>query len=336
MAARPSGAATIVSAPFSSTTAPVRLAAALAADSRSGDGIAENPGKLPRMRRQHGSAPQPVRIAGERRKHVRVRRPQFVPPRSGREGRARASAAPRPGPQTQTTRRLSANSVGRSASLTSRPGSPPRYTEADPRAAIVTMPAPARRAASAARREAPVISAPPTTVTCPRVYLCASLVSVGSRHSAGQVGEGVRLDRRQHAVRDADVGQLDLDRTGPGQEAEGGLASGGRRSPSSRLERHGREPVRWRRPAPREHRQRRSAAPPAASRPPTPVTGRASPAPKTASTTRSARAASAAVNGTIGPCHRRAAPAASEPSRGGPSAARHTGQPSCRSSRATT
>ena len=50
---------------------------------------------------------------------------------------------------------------------------------------MVTMPAPVRRAASAAIRAAPVIAGPPSTVTWPRAYLWASVAGVGRRHSAG-------------------------------------------------------------------------------------------------------------------------------------------------------
>ncbi len=71
------------------------------------------------------------------------------------------------------------------------------------------MPAPARRAASAARRAAPVMAAPPTTVTCPRVYLWASAVRAGSRHRVGRLAKARGAIPSSTRVWDADIGQFD-------------------------------------------------------------------------------------------------------------------------------
>ncbi len=67
-----------------------------------------------------------------------------------------------------------------------------------------------------------------------------------------------------------------------------------------------------------------------------PSTGRASPAPNTASITSSARAASAGSNARTGPVQDLAAVAASVSGRGLANAATVTGQPRWASSRATT
>ena len=54
---------------------------------------------------------------------------------------------------------------------------------------MVTRPAPPRLAASAASRAAPVIVAPPTTVTWPREYLWDCDPGTGSRHSSGRLAK---------------------------------------------------------------------------------------------------------------------------------------------------
>ena len=66
--------------------------------------------------------------------------------------------------------------------------------------ASVTRPAPARSAPRAASRAAPVVTAPPDTITaCPRVYLWPSWRGTGKawRHDRGIVLDGSRMDRGQ-------------------------------------------------------------------------------------------------------------------------------------------
>ena len=93
--------------------------------------------------------------------------------------------------------------------------------------AIVTSPAPARSAPRAASRAAPVDDAPPDTTTAwPRAYLWPSTRGHGKLRAPerGRVREGLRPDLRQHARRNADIG--DLDRTAmqpPGQQQMAGL-----------------------------------------------------------------------------------------------------------------
>ncbi len=189
------------------------------------------------------------------------------------------------------------------------------------------MPAPPRRAAIAASRAAPVIAGPPSTVTWPRLYLCPCACGSGSRHSPGSL----RNARARTCASAAGGIPISASSTWPHRSRPGSSRWPGLRrqnvtvnsacganprtcpvAPSSPL---GTSTATTRRAA-------RNTSATAGSR------SRDSPAPNTASITRSARAAAAAVNGARTPDQGRGRPAR---------AATATGQPaSCSRPAATT
>ena len=89
--------------------------------------------------------------------------------------------------------------------------------------AIVTRPAPARNAPRAASRAAPVDANPPDTTTAwPREYLWPSICGTGKAplQRLGPLAKMSRPDRVQHAVRDADVGDLDRPAMQPSRQQQ--------------------------------------------------------------------------------------------------------------------
>ena len=78
--------------------------------------------------------------------------------------------------------------------------------------ASVTSPAPARSAARADIRAAPVEAiSPDTTRTCPRAYLWPSIRGTGNdlRQNCGVFSKRLRTDLVQHVRVDADIGDAD-------------------------------------------------------------------------------------------------------------------------------
>ena len=204
IAARPSGAAITVSGPLNTTTAPDLRAAA-----RASSVFASPPG---RSRRAERSAEQPMELAGmggehrapvggERRKQrvadarpaAKLVRPSASmtaarsPPSTASTISRVAAPTPAPGPIATALKRRSASSISSSgASSTGRTitaSSAVALTASASRGeAMVTRPAPARSAAIAARRAAPVWEAPPDTTTAwPRPYLCPAMSGTGNR-----------------------------------------------------------------------------------------------------------------------------------------------------------
>ena len=101
----------------------------------------------------------------------------------------------------------------------------------------VTAPAPARAAAMADSRAAPVDGGPPeNTPTWPRAYLWVSVAGDGSRCSqfARIVFEAGRADRRENVIANADVGDDDLAAIASGRDEADARASCERRSRSPR------------------------------------------------------------------------------------------------------
>ena len=204
--ARPSGAATTVSAPLNKRTAPLSRAAARALSSfDSGAPLGERP--LGSNNRANSPAcgvsttgPGAALIAcqslsGSSEKLVSAsasstKARENEPPLSAVSTFSRVSAeTPRPGPIATTFLRASlsncssaaASSASRSMTLMSAPAF---IAIASRGLARVTSPAPARSAAAAASRAAPVNDAPPqTTRACPREYLCPSILGKGSASS---------------------------------------------------------------------------------------------------------------------------------------------------------
>ena len=198
----------IVSAPFSSTTAPVRAAAARAGGDPIRAGAPNARANSPACGVSTAAPRKRLGLAGEGREHIGVR----DDPATGRQQHRQRGACrirPEPGPHTQTLRRSSSSSSASGASLTSTPGDAGAIDVAARRSPrCVTSPAPPRRAASAASRAAPVMVAPPTTVTWPRRIL----VRLRLRASAGATAPaGWRSRSLAHrcstAVGQADIGQ---------------------------------------------------------------------------------------------------------------------------------
>ena len=173
IAARPSGAATIVSAPFSSTTAPVRAAAARTAARRSAPGCAEHARELAGVRGQHaaprsrsGAPAQAVSASAS----TTTARPAASSSRQRGRGRHRPEARPAH-PHCAPAHRPAACASGRLIDDGAR------ARRRDTRSALPMRGdgdhagAARRRAATAASRAAPVMAAPPSTVTWPREYL---------------------------------------------------------------------------------------------------------------------------------------------------------------------
>ena len=197
---RPSGWATTVVGPLSSTTAPVAAARPRAAAMRSAPGrLAGEAGELAVVGRQDGRAPRPC--GDERRPPRRAEGGQAVavdhqpapgprPPPGGRRSPVGAPR-PRPGPRTSAPTRSSSSSTTASqpAAGTAMPTASVgrRRVVARGRARRrAPCPRPARWAARAARWAAPVMPGEPAATTTAG----PPLVGVGrrARHPPGHVG----------------------------------------------------------------------------------------------------------------------------------------------------
>ena len=212
MAARPFGSATTVSAPLSTTTAPLAAAAARVRALRlrliEVERPAEQPGELAIVRgeddgmatrgdegeeriRRLGEADERVGVEDDRawRRVGRARRPARRRPSAHV-----ASPTPRPGPSATALLRLSASrpesASAPSTTLVMIAVSAVACTSSAAAgvATGVTRPAPARKAPRAQSRAAPVCATGPERTTAwPRAYLWPARLGTGSacRHSAG-------------------------------------------------------------------------------------------------------------------------------------------------------
>ena len=288
----------IVSAPFSSTTAPVRVGGGARGAQPIRPGGAEHARELAGMRRQHRGAAQCIGVAGEGGEHVGVRHHAAARRDQQRGNAARAASAPRPGPHTQTWRRASCSSSASGASLTSRPGD----------AGAIDIAAAARGDRHHAGAGAPRgIGGQPRRAghggaahhgdMAARIFV---RLAPGSRQrpQLRQVGETWRASPVSARRRAARYRPARSRRTVP--------RPGSSNVPRLQAEeRHGQRRLRRKathgtsravQPA-RAHRRQPHAGPHADASATTPSTSRARPAPNTASITSSARAASPASNG---------------------------------------
>ncbi len=197
MVARPSGAATTLSAPLRMTTAPSARAAARA---RASLPTAPSTSSRPRNSRANspscgvmttGAQISPASVAESPAKLVSASASSTTLGRLAAVKAARAqprvaSPTPAPGPMRTALRLTSASNSAKPASpskgATMTAVSCPALTAtASSGLASVTSPAPARNAARAASRAAPVWAAPPdSTSAAPRAYLCDWAPSLGS------------------------------------------------------------------------------------------------------------------------------------------------------------
>ncbi len=202
---------------------------------------------------------------------------------------------------------------------------------------MVTRPAPARCAAAAARRDAPVMPAPASRVRCPRLYLCESAPGAGRCQSPGALRQarGGTASSSTVSGRPISARTVSPQRVRPGSRRWPGL----RRKKVTVTRAAGAKPRTWPvAPSTPEGTSTASTLPSAAANVAATAgsSGRARPAPKTASMTSPARAASAGSKRRTGPAQAAAAREASLPGRGGARGATATGQPSASSRRAAT
>ena len=230
MVARPSGAATTVSGPLSSTTAPLRAAAARTRSSFERLGCLllislNNRGNSPSCGVSTTCGSGEALIASNRRsgaaaKLVSASASSTSPRCADNAVRTRSrvrSPTPAPGPITRALRRISvsssANSTTVSTARTITAVSAAALTASASRGdASVTSPAPARRQPRAASRAAPVAAiSPDTTTAWPRAYLWPSIRGTGndSAQALRNVLERLRLNFGEHAGVDADIGDAD-------------------------------------------------------------------------------------------------------------------------------
>ncbi|GAV36595.1 hypothetical protein ROTAS13_04283 [Roseomonas sp. TAS13] len=214
----------------------------------------------------------------------------------------------------------------------------PRRMKAAPGevAATVSIPAPARRAAAAASRAAPGMVAPAATTTWPRSCLCIAADGCGRRHSQGPLRKARGpTSAMTESGRPISASSTSPQNSRPGSSRWPGFSRAKVTVATARAA--------WPRTCPvppstplGTSTARTGAAMARSTSATVLSTGRDRPAPKTASTTTSARDTATGSQPSLGPRQRAAASAAAPPGRGSARAATATGQPSCASSRAAT
>ena len=253
IAARPSGAATTVSGPFRTTTAPERAAACARAVELGGEPRRDRERGARTRRRAASARPAPARCRDRRRRAGRARRRRTsARRRRGRRRGLEASAA-----STSVARRL--------ADAERRPehdGVPPAVGEdrgealravhraasmiavrcaaltasASGGEATVTRPAPTRSAAARreARRAGPDHRAGDDDGMAAVVFVAVDAAARGSAAATAAAGCGRSFGRIvvEHDGSDADVGDGDRAGVARGRAGADGRASAGRRSPS--------------------------------------------------------------------------------------------------------
>ena len=259
IATRPSAAAMIVSAPFSSTTAPVRAAAARAAATPIGAGIAERTGKLARVRRQDGRSAQRLGLTGERGKHVGVSHHAAAGREQDRQGGA-GCVRPEPRPAHPDVAPLVLQQFGQRCVADQHAG----------RAGTIDVAAAGRRDGHQAGAAAPRrIGRQPRRsghrrAADHRDVAARILVRLRPRRRQApqlrQVGEGMSGGPAAAPLRAGRCRPARSRRTARVQAAADGPASGGRTSPSASPAARSRAPRRWRRRARSAHPPRRRAA----------------------------------------------------------------------------